>query len=158
MTENSLFSTSSDMLSRAVTALPLRGVKRSVTSLMRSLGLPSPSATSEALGPRQQPVARRLEHLIGQKAEKPNDCDSEKDLVGVEPAHRIENEIPQSLVAGDEFRDNEVSPRPSKRDAQGIHHPRHGSGNEHAAHHRAPSRPKRIGHIEQVMRNASRNI
>src|SRR5512132_4183750 len=81
MTENSLLPTSSDMLSRAVTALPVRGRKRSVTASMRSLGLPAPSCTSEILGPGKQPVACRLEKLIGQKTEKADDRDSEKDLV-----------------------------------------------------------------------------
>src|SRR5437868_3938793 len=88
ITENSLFATSSEMLSSAVTGLPVCGVKRRVTASMRSLALPEPSRTSEVLGPGQEPVASCLEQLVGQESEETYDHDAEEDLVGIKAAHR----------------------------------------------------------------------
>src|SRR5437660_4172671 len=82
MTENALFSTSSEMLSSAVTEPPVRGMKRSVTASMRSFALPEPYGTSEILCPWKQPVARCLEQLVGQESKKADDGNAEKDLVG----------------------------------------------------------------------------
>src|SRR5215469_463860 len=132
MTANSCSLTSSEMPSSAMTAGALFCSKRSTTFSMRSFVIVRATRRSGILRPGQEPIAQHLEELIGGEAEESDHHDAQEDLLGEETAHRIEDEISEPLVAGDELGHHEIGPGPAEGDAERIHDARHGGGNEHA--------------------------
>src|SRR5262249_9357688 len=114
------------MFSSAVTGVPLRDVNRSATLSMRSLGVTERKDRMSCGGPRQQPVTGQLEQLIGDEAQKPDHHDAQEDLFGEQAAHGVENEVSEPLVGGYKFSHHEVSPGPTERHAERVHHTRQG--------------------------------
>src|SRR5690242_15678039 len=100
MTANSCSLTSSEMPSSAVTGGAFFCSKRSTTLSIRSFVMSDAAQRSGVLRPGHEPIAQRLEELIGDESQETDHHDAQEDLIGEKPTHRVEDEVSQPLVPG----------------------------------------------------------
>src|SRR5215472_680614 len=93
MTANSCSLTSREMPSSAITAGAFLCSKRSTTLSIWSFVTRRGAGRLGILRPGQEPIAQRLEELIGNEAQEPDHHDAQEDLIGEKPAHRVEDEV-----------------------------------------------------------------